>query len=268
LRSLAIEKGIVKDQVEFNELLTKVGIELSKERMKAAISRDELIIQGVRAVEEIEKTLNIFVERLREWYSIHFPEMDKAVKSHEKFVNLVAKFGSREKIEDPEISLLAGKSIGIDLREEDIKIFQLFAQKILEMRRLYEELTKYIEKVTREVAPNFSELATPLLAAKLISKAGGLEKLAKLSSSSIQLMGSEKALFRYLHGKGKPPKHGLIFNHPLIQKSPAKSRGKIARVLASKLSMAAKIDFFTGKYKADELKKELEERIKEVLSSK
>jgi len=268
LRSLAIEKGIVKDQVEFNELLTKVGIELSKERMKAAISRDALIIQGVRAVEEIEKTLNIFVERLREWYSIHFPEMDKAVKSHEKFVNLVAKFGSREKIEDPEISLLAGKSIGIDLREEDIKIFQLFAQKILEMRRLYEELTKYIEKVTREVAPNFSELATPLLAAKLISKAGGLEKLAKLSSSSIQLMGSEKALFRYLHGKGKPPKHGLIFNHPLIQKSPAKSRGKIARVLASKLSMAAKIDFFTGKYKADELKKELEERVKEILSSK
>jgi nucleolar protein 56 len=268
LRSLAIEKGIVKDQVEFNELLTKVGIELSKERMKAAISRDALIIQGVRAVEEIEKTLNIFVERLREWYSIHFPEMDKAVKSHEKFVNLVAKFGSREKIEDPEISLLAEKSIGIDLREEDIKIFQLFAQKILEMRRLYEELTKYIEKVTREVAPNFSELATPLLAAKLISKAGGLEKLAKLSSSSIQLMGSEKALFRYLHGKGKPPKHGLIFNHPLIQKSPAKSRGKIARVLASKLSMAAKIDFFTGKYKADELKRELEERVKEILSSK
>jgi nucleolar protein 56 len=268
LRNLAIEKGIVKNQAEFNELLAKIGVELTKLKIKKAISRDALIVQGIRAVEEIEKTLNVFTERLREWYSFHFPEMSKAVKSHEKFVNLVAKFGSREKIKDPEISLLAEKSIGMSLSNEDIKILQLFAQKIAELQKMRDELTKYVEKITREVAPNFAELATPLLAAKLISKAGSLEKLSKLSSSSIQLMGAEKALFRYLHGKGKPPKHGLIFNHPLIQKAPAKFHGKIARILASKLSMAAKIDFFTGKYKADELKKELEERIKEVLSSK
>jgi nucleolar protein 56 len=268
LRALAIEKGIFKDQVEFNELLSKVGVELSKEKMKVVISRDALIVQGVRAVEEIEKTLNVFIERLREWYSFHFPEMSKAIKSHEKFVNLVAKFGSREKIEDPEISLLAEKSIGMNLSSEDIKTLQFFAQKIIELQKLHEELAGYVEKITREIAPNFAELATPMLAAKFISKAGGLERVAKMASSTIQLLGSEKALFRYLHGKGKPPKHGLIFNHPLIQKAPAKFRGKIARVLASKLSMAAKIDFFTGKYKADELKKELEERVKEILSSK
>jgi nucleolar protein 56 len=268
LRSLATEKGVVKNQAEFNELLTKVGVEFTREKIKKTISRDALIVQGVRAVEEVEKTLNVFIERLREWYSFHFPEMSKAIKSHEKFVNLIAKFGSREKIEDPEISLLAEKSMGISLSNEDIKTLQFFAQKIVELQKLHDELTRYVEKITREIAPNFAELATPMLAAKFISKAGGLERVAKMASSTIQLLGSEKSLFRYLHGKGKPPKHGLIFNHPLIQKAPAKFHGKIARILASKLSMAAKIDFFTGKYKADELKKELEERVKEILSSK
>jgi nucleolar protein 56 len=267
LRSLAIEKKVVKDHAELNELLTKIGIELTKLKMRKLALRDKLVVQAIRAVEEVEKIVNVLTERLREWYSLHFPEMNRAIKSHEKFISLVSKFGSREKIADPELALLAEKSVGMSLNEDDIKILQLFATQISEIKELHEKLTKYVEELTKTVAPNFAELATPLLAAKLISKAGSLEKLAKMSSSGIQLLGAEKALFRFLHSKGKakPPKYGIIFSHPLIQKAPTKFHGKIARVLASKLSMAAKIDFFTGKYKADELKKELEERIKEIL---
>jgi nucleolar protein 56 len=266
LRKLAIKYKFVKDQIEFNQLLAKISVELARVEIKKAISKDKLVIQTIRALEEIEKTINVFAERIREWYSLHFPEMDRAIKNHEKFVKIVEKFGLRGKIKDPELSQITERSMGADFKEEDIRPIQIFARKILELYELRKQLTKYLEKTVKEIAPNFSELAGPILAAKLISRAGSIEKLARMSSSSLQLLGAEKALFRYLHGRGKPPKHGLIFAHPLIQRAPSKKRGKIARILASKLSMAIKIDFFSGEYKADKLKAELEERIKEALS--
>jgi nucleolar protein 56 len=268
LRRIAIEKKIVKDQVEFNQLLTKVNIELTKTKIKKAIERDALIIQVIDSIEELDKSINIFIERLREFYSLHFPEMDRIVKDHQKFAKLIEKFGSREKIEDPELKQFAEKSMGIDFKEEDIKILQLFAGKILELYKLRENLSKYLEKLLKEIAPNFSELAGPMLAGKLIAKAGGMEKLAKMPSSTIQLLGAEKALFRFLHGKGKSPRFGIIFAHPLIQNSPEKLKGRVARVLASKLSIAAKIDYYSKEYKADKLKQDLQERVKEILSSK
>lgn len=268
LRKIAIGKKFVKDQTEFNQLLTKVNLELTKVKIKKAIGRDRLIIQVNGAIEELNKTINIFIERLRELYGLHFPEMDRILKNHEKFAKIVKKYGSREKIEDIELKHFAGKSIGMDLKEEDIKSIQLFAEKILELYKLRESLAKYLEKLVKDIAPNFTELAGPMLAAKLIAKAGGLDKLAKAASSTIQLLGSEKALFRYLHGRGKSPKYGILFSHPLIQNSPQKHRGRIARTLASKLSIAAKMDFYSKEYKGDKLKKELEERVKEILSSK
>lgn len=268
LRKIAIEKKLVKDQIEFNQLLTKVNLELTKVKIKKAIERDSLIIQANGAIEELDKSINIFVERLREFYSLHFPEMDRIVRDHEKFAKIIEKFGSREKIEDPELKQFAEKSMGADFKEEDIKILQLFAGRILELYKLRKELSKYLENLLKEVAPNFSELAGPMLAAKLIAKAGGLEKLAKMPSSTVQLLGAEKALFRFLRGKGKSPRFGLIYSSPLIQNAPEKLKGRVARVLASKLSIAAKMDYYSKEYKADKLKQELQERVKEILSSK
>jgi len=268
LRKIAIEKRFVKDQIEFNQLLTKVNLELTKVKIKKAIGRDKLIIQVNGAIEELDKTINIFIERLRELYGLHFPEMDRIIKKHENFAKIVKKYGSRENIEDVKLKQFATKSIGMDLKEEDIKSVQLFAEKILELYKLRESLAKYLEKLVKDVAPNFTELAGPNITAKLIARAGGIEKLAKAASSTIQLLGSEKALFRHLHGRGKSPKYGILFSHHLIQNSSQKHRGKIARTLAAKLSIAAKMDFYSKKYKGDKLKKELEERVKEILSSK
>jgi nucleolar protein 56 len=132
---------------------------------------------------------------------------------------------------------------------------------------LREDIEKYVDHVLKEVAPNLRELAGSLLAARLISLTGGLEKLAKKPSSTIQLLGAEKALFRFLHGRGRSPKYGLLFTHQLIQNAPPKKRGKVARVLASKLSIAAKMDFYGKKEKSDELKKDLDERIKKIMGS-
>ena len=266
LRKLAIEKKFVKDQIEFNQLLTKVNLELTKVKIKKAIERDNLIIQANGAIEELDKSINIFIERLREFYSLHFPEMDRTISDHEKFARIIEKFGSREKIEDPELKLLAEKSMGTDLKEEDIKILQLFASKILELYKLRENLSRYLENLLKEVAPNFSELASPMLAAKLIAKAGGMDKLARMPSSTIQLLGAEKALFRYLHGRGKSPKYGLLFTHQSIQNAPQEKRGKIARILASKLSIAIKMDYYSGEDRSKELKEDLEKRIKKIMA--
>jgi nucleolar protein 56 len=116
----------------------------------------------------------------------------------------------------------------------------------------------------KEVAPNVTALVGPLLGARLLSLAGSLEELAKLPASTVQVLGAEKALFRALRTGGKPPKHGVIFQFAEIRRAPKWQRGKIARALATKLAIAAKVDFFTGRYIGDELKKRLYERIEEI----
>ena len=268
LFEIAKELKVVKDRIEFNSLISRIGAEIARLNIKKAIRKDDLILHANNAIEELDKVINVFIERLRDWYSLHFPELEKAIKDHEKFVKLVANYGDRKNFENTEFEDLAKKSMGADFSLTDLKIIKLFSQNILNLFSLRKKLSSYLEKTLKEIAPNLTEIAGPTLAAKLIAKAGSLEKLAKLPSSTIQLIGSEKALFRFLRGKGKSPKHGIIFVHPLIQNAPKKLRGKIARVLASKLSIAAKLDYFSKEYRADKLKKELEERIKEIFGGK
>ena len=265
LRKYAIHYNFLKNQSEFNQFLANVSLEISKRKIKESVSRDNLIIHINNAMEELDKTLNIFTERLRELYGLHFPEMDRTISNNRQFAEIISKSGSRDKIEKVELKQFAEKSIGIDFKKEDIKTVQAFANEIIRLYNLRDELSKYLEKNLKEIAPNFTELAGTILAAKLISKAGGLEKLARAPASFIQLLGSEKSLFQHLHGKGKSPKFGFLFLHPLIQNAPEKHRGKIVRVLASKLSIAAKTDFYSRKNRADQLKSELEKKIEKIL---
>ncbi len=268
LRKLAVDYKIIKDQAEFNQLFSKVNIELAKVKIKSAVGRDSLISQVNGTMEELDKSINIFVERLREWYGLHFPEMERAVSSHEKFVKLVEKFGQRKNVEDPELNLIKEKSIGADFGEEDVKAMQLLASELVKMYELREMLSKYLDNLLQGVAPNFTSIAGSSLAAKMIAHSGGLDKISRMPSSTIQLLGAEKALFRFLHGQGKSPRFGILYNHPLVQNAPEKLKGRIARVLASKLSIAAKLDYYGKEYKADKMKIELQARVKEILSSK
>jgi nucleolar protein 56 len=262
LLQIALEKKIVKDEEEFNNLFREVSVELTKVQIKISAKRDSLVVQAVRALDEIDKILNVFSERLREWYGLHFPELNRAVVSHEKFAKLVAKYGKRENVEGYE--KLAEESIGIEINEEDEKILKEYASTLEKLFDLREKLEKYVVDTMKEIAPNFSEIAGPLLAARILSKAGSLEKLAKAPSSLIQLIGAEKSLFRYLHGKGKAPKHGLIYLHPYVQNANKEDRGKVARILANKISLAVRIDYYTKEDRREELKKDLEEKLKEI----
>jgi len=263
----SIIKKIRLSDVDLNKQLTDIGVELTKTRIKQVVKKDKIIIQAVDAIDEIDKSLNIFTARLREWYGLHFPEMERSVEKHERFVRLISDFGLRENIDEKELKQIAKTSMGIDLSKNDEEILKEYATKIKEIYKLREHMEKYVDQVLKEVAPNLREIAGPLLAARLIALIGGLEKLAKKPSSTIQLLGAEKALFRFLHGRGRSPKYGLLFTHKLIQNAPLKKRGKVARVLASKLSIAAKMDFYGKKEKSDELKKALEERIKKIMGS-
>lgn len=141
--------------------------------------------------------------------------------------------------------------------------YQLPLHRIIDHVEENQELLKQqIETTVVEIAPNICELVGPMITARLLSHAGSLKKLALLPSSSIQLLGAEKALFRFKKQGGKPPKHGIIFQHPLISKVPYNQRGKNARLISAKISIAAKADMFTKRFIAPMLKAQLSEQIK------
>jgi nucleolar protein 56 len=270
LRNLAIKYNFVSTELEFNQIFSKITIESTKIKIKKSVERDKLVIHANNEIEEIEKTLNIFIERLREFYGMHFPEMNRAISDHEKFARLIETYGSRDKMDIPELKQISKRSIGIEFEKEDIDVTKSLASEIVRLFKMKVELTKYLEKLLKEIAPNTVDIGGTMITAKLISKAGSLEKLSKMTSSTIQLLGSEKALFKSLHSDGliPTPKHGFIATHPYVQNAPHDAKGKIARLLAAKLSIASKMDFFSKKYRGDSLKKDLQERVKETLRSK
>lgn len=262
-RKLALELKWVSSQAELNRIMAKVQVLLTKEKLKKP-RKDRIIMQVIGVIDGLDRTLNTFTERLREWYGLHFPEMVRAIPSHDKFVELIAKFGSRENIDDKKVRVSPEKSSGMPFSKEDIRAVQGFSYHLNGLYKSREELLKYLDGLCREAVPNLSALAGASLAARLLSLAGGLEKLAKMPSSTLQLIGAEKALFRHLRGGGKSPKYGAIYQHPYIQNAPKERRGKIARLLAAKLMLAARFDFYSEKDKSGELKRDLEKQIRNV----
>lgn len=278
VEQIAIDTGFVKSAEEYASLLHEFTIEMTRRKLRrAAQKRDLLAAQAIRAIDDIDKTTNLFAARLREWYSLHFPELDDLVKEHEDYVSLVAELGHRENMTVENLVKLgyseekakkiweaAAQSMGADYPDFDIEPIKRLARITLELYQLRRDLADYIAQVMKEVAPNISALVGPLLGARLISLAGSLEELAFLPASTIQVLGAEKALFRALRTGGKPPKHGVIFQYPDIHRSPRWQRGKIARALAAKLAIAAKVDHFTGRFIGDKLREALRKRIEEV----
>jgi nucleolar protein 56 len=199
------------------------------------------------------------------------------VDKHETYARLVVNLGKRSnftaenlekeglsKVKAQKIADIAAASMGADLGEEDLAQIRAMCRNVLELHDMRQSLEKYVDSVMEEVAPNTQTIGGSLVGARLLALAGGLLNLAKLPASTIQVLGAEKALFRSLKTKARPPKHGIIFQHPLIHDAKRWQRGKIARALAGKLAIAARVDAFRGKYVGDELKANLEKRIEEI----
>ncbi len=256
------------------EALRKKILEQTKRKVSEAYTeKDRHIIQAINTIDDLDAMFNLLVARVREWYGLHFPELNQLVKDHEDFLRIVVEAGEREKITElgwlkddlkEKVAEALKKTVGSSVEKEDLEMIQKVAELALQTRKLREEMRKYLADQMKQVAPNITAIAGPALGARLIAKAGGLKKLAFFPASTIQVLGAEKALFRHLTKGTRPPKHGILFQHPLVRKAKWWQRGKIARTLAAKLAIAAKEDYFGKKYIADRLLKELEERVKEV----
>lgn len=235
---------------EYLEFARKVGIEIAKKELKDTIGKDFLVIQAVGGLDDLNKSINIMMNRLHEWFGLHYPELQE--EDHQKYLKAIAK-GKR------------GESMGMDLRKKDLKVIRDLAETVQEMYDSQEKLEKYLEVVMGEIAPNVTEIAGASLGARLIHKAGSLRSLALMPSSTVQVLGAEKALFKHLRKGTPPPKHGVIFQHPAISRSPRKDRGRMARALAGKIVLGARADLYAGE-KRPSIIKDWKERKKEVLS--
>jgi nucleolar protein 56 len=239
-------------------LLHEALIDLGAVKSREKVDEDFHIIQALRLVDSISESINTLSEKVRDWYSLHFPELRLTV-SDEEFITLVAKFGGRDELA-AEVKFI-GESIGPPIAIDDLESIRNAAKTVLMIRESRIRLEKYIEKKMKEVAPNITYLAGPMIGAGLISIAGGLGKLAGKPSSTLQLLGAETALFRHLKTGVRPPKYGIIFQHPYIHGAPRQIRGKIARTFAGVISIASKVDYNKGAFIADGLKSKMERRI-------
>jgi nucleolar protein 56 len=249
-------------------------LEKAKASVKEAYERKDLaLIQAVRTLDDLDECTNLMYTRLDEWLKINFPELDLGQK---QFVAFASEFGSREEIdatkalelfgedEGTRVLQLAEKSYGatFDLRDKNaVRELALSIKTLMEARVKTED---YVSQEAHQLMKNASYLVEPLLAARLLTIAGSLEKLAKMPASTIQVLGAEKALFKHLARGSKPPKHGIIFQSSFIRNAGRDKRGKISRDLSTKLAIAFRADFFTKRFIGDKLKQDFEKRLKEI----
>ena len=243
---------------EFLSHFRSRNIEISREDIRNSVKEDLLIIQSIGATEDLNKAINILAKRLREWYGLHNPEFSRAVEDHEKFVMIILKKKKDELLK--EIGVEKSKSMGADLGQDHLDAMMALASQINELQISRKRQEEYLENVMKKFCPNIMAVAGVLTGAKLIGEAGSLKRLSIYPSSTIQILGAEKALFRHLKTGARPPKYGIIYSHQVIQSQKPQNQGKAARALADKLSIAAKMDYFKGEFIGDRLRKELDEK--------
>jgi len=278
IRRFAVETGFVSDATEFEEWTREVAVEIAKIKVRQSLQkRDPAIIHAIQALDDLDKTINLFVGRAREWYGMSFPELDSLLENHETYTRLILKLGGKENFTKEELKKenvpqskaermaeLAAASMGAEIPEKDLTQIQMLCELVLDLYSKRHELEKYVDTAINEFAPNVRSVAGSLLGARLIGMSGSLMNLAKMPASTIQVLGAEKALFRSLKTGTRPPKHGLIFQHALLHEAKQWNRGKVARALAGKLAIAARADAFGTRYIGDDLKADLHRRIAEI----
>ncbi len=232
LRSIALEGGLFGDDSEYNATLRSVAIDLVRMKLRASAGGEAELLQTIEALDDLNEVVNRLEERLYEWSRLHDDRR------------------------------LRGKRLAEALAEEEEPI-GILARSILDLHEARGSIQKSLETATAQFAPNLSNLAGPLLAARMISRAGGLKRLSEMPASAIQVMGAQKALFKHLRGKAPSPKHGMIYRHPAVGGTARRLRGRAARALAAKLAIAARIDRYSGDLNPD-LKAAMDLRIEEI----
>merc|ERR1711865_864434 len=243
--------------------------------------QDKPIINTIALLDNLDKNVNTFAMRVREWYAWHFPEMAKIVTDNIAYAKAARVIQIRDgfdqtRVDDlsaacgsediaGEITKAMKMSMGQDIVEMDMQNIDRFAGEVVALALMRKTLHEYLKAKMDLVAPNLSALIGEIIGARLISHAGSLINLAKYPASTVQILGAEKALFRALKTKGNTPKYGLIFHSTFIGRAQQKNKGRISRYLANKCSLASRIDCFSDEATTvfgDKLRDQVEERLK------
>jgi len=245
--------GVTKKEMEAMAL----GLAHSLSRYKLKFSPDKvdtMVIQAVCLLDDLDKELNNYIMRAREWYGWHFPELGKIVTDNLQYIKTMQIIGQRENAVKCDLSDIlteeveemvkeaAETSMGSEISEYDAEHMQCLCVEIIELHQYRTQLCDYLRTRMMALAPNLTVLVGDLIGARLISKAGSLTNLAKHPASTLQILGAEKALFRALKSKRNTPKYGLIYHSQLVGQSSNKNKGKISRMLAAKASLATRVD--------------------------
>ncbi len=259
-----------------------LGHAYSRARVKFSVQKnDNHIIQAIATLDHLDKSINTFAMRVREWYSWHFPELIRIVSENQQYARLALFIGDKKRLSSKDLHDLAAQtnddaqiaqsiidaarvSMGQDLSNSDMENVTTFASRVVSLSSYRKELHGYLVAKMAIVAPNLATLIGEVVGARLISHAGSLTNLCKYPASTVQILGAEKALFRALKTKGNTPKYGLIYHSSFIGRAGLKNKGRVSRFLANKCSIASRIDNFseapTTRF-GDALKKQVEERL-------
>eukprot|EP00413_Alexandrium_margalefii_P019790 CAMPEP_0204533064 /NCGR_PEP_ID=MMETSP0661-20131031/12071_1 /ASSEMBLY_ACC=CAM_ASM_000606 /TAXON_ID=109239 /ORGANISM="Alexandrium margalefi, Strain AMGDE01CS-322" /LENGTH=517 /DNA_ID=CAMNT_0051539363 /DNA_START=99 /DNA_END=1652 /DNA_ORIENTATION=- len=269
------------NELDLDKARLGLGHSFSRNRMQLDPNRqDKPIINCIALLDNLDKNINTFAMRVREWYAWHFPELTKIVTDNIAYAkvarvvrvrseykpdskdNLVEACGAEEVADD--ISKAMKMSMGQDIVEMDMRNIDHFASEVIKLANMRKSLHEYLKAKMDLVAPNLCALIGEIIGARLISHAGSLTNLAKYPASTVQILGAEKALFRALKTKGNTPKYGLIFHSTFIGRAQQKNKGRISRYLANKCSLASRIDNFSDEASTvfgEKLRDQVEERL-------
>eukprot|EP00195_Chlamydomonas_chlamydogama_P010551 CAMPEP_0202900590 /NCGR_PEP_ID=MMETSP1392-20130828/11922_1 /ASSEMBLY_ACC=CAM_ASM_000868 /TAXON_ID=225041 /ORGANISM="Chlamydomonas chlamydogama, Strain SAG 11-48b" /LENGTH=495 /DNA_ID=CAMNT_0049587007 /DNA_START=183 /DNA_END=1670 /DNA_ORIENTATION=- len=254
----------------------------SRAKVKFNVNKvDNMIIQAIALLDTLDKDVNTFVMRVREWYSWHFPELVKIVNDNYQYARIALLVKDKSTLTEeklPELTEIIGDeakakevveaskaSMGQDISPIDLINIERFAKRVISLAEYRHRLHTYLLDKMHTVAPNLSALIGEVVGARLISHAGSLTNLAKYPASTVQILGAEKALFRALKTKGNTPKYGLIFHSSFIGRAKQRNKGRISRYLANKASIASRIDAFMDTATSafgEKMKEQVEERLR------
>ncbi|EPS30164.1 hypothetical protein PDE_05114 [Penicillium oxalicum 114-2] len=234
-----------------------LGLSHSLARHKLKFSPDKIdtmIVQAIGLLDDLDKELNTYAMRVKEWYGWHFPELAKILNDNIAYSKLVLKMGMRTNWETTDLAEIlpeeiesavktaADRSMGTEISEQDLENIQALATQVVEFAEYRQRLASYLSSRMNAIAPNLTALVGDLVGARLIAHAGSLTSLSKSPASTIQILGAEKALFRALKTKHDTPKYGLIYHASLIGQATGRNKGKMARILAAKASLGIRVD--------------------------
>ena len=215
---------------------------------------DIMIIHAIKLLEEIEKEINFYSLKLKEWYSWHFPELCDLITDSLLLAKLISKFELRkfvntidlnrlvDKETENKIKNLADTSLGSDFSKNDLDIILSLSSQIISLDSFKNNLKNYLKNRMYTIAPNLTSIIGEKIGAKLIAHAGSLICLSKYPASTIQIFGAEKAMFRAKREKLATPKFGIIYSSHLINEAAAKNKGKISRMISGKIALSVRVD--------------------------